>query len=363
LKRNLVFTLATVAIVATTILAACGPATPTASVPTTGAVTSMGTPKVIELTISDHNPPQAAPAPAAQAYGKYIEEKSGGRVKVKVVIGAALLQEPEAYPAVQKGVVDAASYAINAKEGFKLNTVMCLPFMGFPDQVNTTKIYWELVKKFPQMEKEWEGTKYAAMYMMPPTHLHFTKRVVKTPTDIKGVKMCGAEASVNETLAAVGAVPVETSVGDLFVTINSGATEGMLNHFPVAFVFGALDILKSHTTFGVGGINKAAMGLVWNKAKYDSLPADIKKIVDDARVVYEEVFAKADSEMQNMVMGIVNGRKDNIVELTDAQVKDWYNLVKGPMHDKWINEAKAKGLPGQEVYNEALKLAEQYKGK
>jgi len=360
--KKLIFTLVTVAVIATTLLVACTPTTPTATSPS-GAVTPSETPKVIELTFSDHDPPQAAPAIAIQEYGKYIEEKSGGRVKCKVVIGGALLQEPEAYPAVQKGVVDAVSYAINAKEGFKLNTVITLPFMGFPNQEKTTQIYWDLVKKFPQMEAEWEGTKYATMMMMPPTHLHFTKRVVKTPADIKGVKMCGAEASVNETLSAVGAIPVETSVGDLFVTINSGATEGMLNHFPVAFVFGALDLLKSHTIFGEGGINKAAMGLAWNKAKYDSLPADIKQIVDDAAAVYADAFIKSDLEMQGMVMGIVNERKDTMVELNDEQVKEWYNLVKAPMHDKWIAEAEAAGLPGKAIYEEALKLSEQYKSK
>jgi hypothetical protein len=47
--------------------------------------------------------------------------------------------------------------------------------------------------------------------------------------------------------------------------------------------------------------------------------------------------------------------------LTPEQIKVWYDLVKGPIHDKWIKEAEAKGLPGEKVYKKALKLIKKHK--
>ena len=42
--------------------------------------------------------------------------------------------------------------------------------------------------------------------------------------------------------------------------------------------------------------------------------------------------------------------------LSPKEVRVWYDLVKGPIHDKWIEEAEAKGLPGKAVYNATLEM-------
>ena len=33
-----------------------------------------------------------------------------------------------------------------------------------------------------------------------------------------------------------------------------------------------------------------------------------------------------------------------------------YDLVKGPIHDRWIEEAEAKGLPAKALYNEVIRM-------
>jgi hypothetical protein len=44
--------------------------------------------------------------------------------------------------------------------------------------------------------------------------------------------------------------------------------------------------------------------------------------------------------------------------LTPAEVAEWYDLVKAPIHDEWIAECEDAGLPGQDVYDRALELAQ-----
>jgi hypothetical protein len=60
--------------------------------------------------------------------------------------------------------------------------------------------------------------------------------------------------------------------------------------------------------------------------------------------------------MQGMTIKFCKDRNHTFTELTPQEIKVWYDLVKKPIHDRWIAEAEAKGLPGRAVYNETLRL-------
>jgi TRAP-type C4-dicarboxylate transport system substrate-binding protein len=355
-KRKLIFSLVALVLITTTLLAACAAPTPTTA-PTSAPPTTTAAPKVIELTFNDHNPPDMPVSNAIIAYGKYIEEKSAGKVKVNVVIGGALLQADEAMRGVQTGVVDAATYILNKMDGFYLNDIITLPFMGWPSRDGTTAIYKALFQKFPEMGAEWKGVTYRTFAMMPPVQMHWTKKQVTKPADVKGVKSFCAEAIYTETYAALGGVPVDLDIADMFTSVERGVVDGVVNHAPVCFVFGALDLLKSHTYFGQGGISMAPVGIIWNNDRYNSLPADVKKVVDDAGQFYYDSFMEQEIGFNAMVEGIMRDRKDYFADLTPDQIAVWRDAIKPVIHSKWLNEAKAKGLPAQAVYDEVLKLA------
>jgi hypothetical protein len=56
--------------------------------------------------------------------------------------------------------------------------------------------------------------------------------------------------------------------------------------------------------------------------------------------------------------GMADAKKWNheIVYLNAAEKEKWYNLVKAPIHDKWIQDAESKGLPGKKIYENTLKM-------
>ena len=75
----------------------------------------------------------------------------------------------------------------------------------------------------------------------------------------------------------------------------------------------------------------------------------------DAEKYYREPFYAGDLGFQKMTMGNAKKMGHSFTYLSPAEVKAWYDLVKKPIHDKWIAEAEAKGLPAKAVYNETLK--------
>jgi TRAP-type C4-dicarboxylate transport system substrate-binding protein len=228
--------------------------------------------------------------------------------------------------------------------------------MGWPGQRELAQIYEQLMDKFPEIRNEWKGVKPYVFGMMPPTHIHNVKKPIRTPADLKGMKFHGAEYALVQAISEAGATAVQLDIADMFMSLDRGLLDGVINHFPVLFVFGVLEILNHHTMFGDGGINMTPMGIIWNERSWNKLPADIQQKIAGVRSAYTEPFFAGDLGFQKKTMGDAKKFGHDFVYLTPDEIKVWYDLVKGPIHDKWIKEAESKGLPGKVVYDTVLQM-------
>lgn len=319
--------------------------------------------KEIAINVNDHNPEPSGPAQAIAYWAKMANEMGTGKFKITVYHGGALLTGDEAYRGAQSGVVDAAHYVLDRRDGFLLNTVITLPFMGLPNQEKTGKIYAELIRKYPEVRGEFKGVIPLVFNMMPPTHVHTKKKVVRTPADLRGMKIHGAEYALIQVMGAAGATAVQLDIADMYIGLERGMLDGVINHFPVLFVFRVLELLPYHTIFGPGGVNMTPMGIVWNEKKWNSYPNDVKKILTDSIHFYVEKFYEMDYGMQDSTVKFCKENNHTFTELTDNEIAVWYNLVKKPIHDKWIEAAEAKELPGNKIYKGTLKLIKKYRKK
>jgi TRAP-type C4-dicarboxylate transport system substrate-binding protein len=319
--------------------------------------------QVIELTINDHNPPPSTIAQSWDAWGRWIEGQSKGRIKVTIHHGGALLAEKEAYRGTKTGVVDMAHYVIDRREGFLLSTVTTLPFLGLPAQLEAGQLWMELMGKFPAMAKEWDGVKIIGLFMMPPSHIHNKKKAIQTPADLKGMKIHGAEYATVQVMHAAGASPVQLDITEMYTGLERGIIDGVANHFPVCFIFRVLELMPYHTIFGDGGINMTPMFAIMNPKKFNSLSPDLQKLLEDSGKVWTQEMAKLDFPLQKTAVDFCKGKNHTITNLTPQQIQVWYDLVKQPIHDQWIKEAEAKGLPAQALYNETLGLIKKYQKK
>jgi TRAP-type C4-dicarboxylate transport system substrate-binding protein len=313
------------------------------------------TTEVIELTINDHNPPGSGPANSLAYWAQQVEAQSGGRLKLTIQPGGALLTGEEVYRGVQTRVADGGMYVIDALDNFNLNLVMALPFMGWPEQ-HVEDMYWTLMDEFPEMQDEWQGVTVISVMMMPPTQLHTTDKAVKTPADIEGMKILGSEQMVNAALEAAGATPVQLDIADMTPSLQTGLIEGILNHFPVLMIFGALELTPYHTVFGDGGVNMNTATVIMNTEVLEGLPNDLEKIIRNSGDIWLDKFTELTDQEIGAAQQIVEDNNHTVTRLSPSEIEAWYNLVKGPVHDQWIADCEAKGLPGQEVYDEALRL-------
>lgn len=319
-------------------------------------------PEILELTISSHNPPEGPPGESIDAWAAWVEEQTGGTPEMTVYHGGALLSGEEAFRGTQTGICDVAYYVMDRQQGFLLNMVMALPFMGFPDQRTTGLIYGDLLDEFPEMVNEWEGrdVKLVAWMMMPGTQIHNTVREIRTPADLEGLSIHCAEAANAEVVEAAGGIAAELDIADMYMSLETGLLDGIFNHFPVLFIFGVIELPTYHTIFG-DGINMNAMCIIMNNDVFNALPSDIQDIIDESGPVWHDMFLGADLGFQGFTKGLCEEAGHSFVYLTPEEIGVWRDLVKDTVHQDWLDECEAAGLPGQAIYDRALELIEEYK--
>ena len=102
------------------------------------------------------------------------------------------------------------------------------------------------------------------------------------------------------------------------------------------------------------------MMFIMNAKKYNSLPADLKAVID--RNSGREASAWFTLQMQlgddaGLKATVKNGNK--IFPIPAAEMAKWQAAAK-PVTDEWIKEVSAKGLDGKQLHDEAVALVDKY---
>jgi TRAP-type C4-dicarboxylate transport system substrate-binding protein len=320
--------------------------------------------KPIEIIYSHTSPAVSGIAKLAKQWGDRIEQKSSGRVKFVYYWAASLVPIPEQVKAIKTGTSDVASvFPVSIAPYMPLSySISSLPFMGFPSMTAGTRIWWELYEKFPAMKNEWADVKLLASRMMPPNQIHTTKKLVKVPSDLKGMKIATTSAIISKAVTLQGGAATPIPASDIALSLSTNVVEGWINHFPVAMIFGTLPSFKYHLVVGTNdyaGIDAGMDQIILNKDKWNKLPADIQKIFEEESAWYQEEAIKLDMGEVQKAMNIAKEAKHTITYLAPEELKMWADAA-APVHQAWITDYEAKGKPAKAIYEEYKKLVQEY---
>jgi len=115
--------------------------------------------------------------------------------------------------------------------------------------------------------------------------------------------------------------------------------------------------VKNHTTFaGNRGLFTQTFAFSMNKASYDKLPADLKKVIDNnSGVETAALFGRAMDEGDKIGRDIAVKAANKITELEPAEVLRWKRTA-ATVETDWVNEMKGKGIDGTKLASEARAL-------
>ncbi|MCI5095705.1 MAG: TRAP transporter substrate-binding protein [Rhodobacteraceae bacterium] len=328
------------------------------------AIAAMGATSAMaqEVTLKLHQflPAQAnVPKLILDPWADSVEEASGGRIKIdrfpSMQLGG---KPPELMDQAIDGVADIVWTVVGYTPGrYPSTEVFELPFM-MTNARAVSHAYWEMFEKHMK-DTEFKDVKILGTWVHGPGMIH-TADPVETPADLQGMKIRGGSRSVNSLLTELGATPVGMPVPAVPEGLSKGVIDGTTIPWEVTAALKVPELVENHTEFTGKALYTLTFVLAMNKEKFDSLPADLQKVIDDNSGLQFSVFAggtQADSDGPSREMALDLG--NNVITLDEAQTAEWRELSQ-PIYDKWLADMAEKGKDGQALLDEAQMLIEKY---
>ena len=210
-----------------------------------------------------------------------VEKESGGRIKFERYPAMQLGGTPaNLYDQVRDGVSDVTwTLPGNTAGRFPRVEVFELPFMMASADA-TSRAYWEYVQTYAK--DEFKDVQLIALHVHGPGLIHTKDRQVKSIDDLKGLKVRGPTRLTTKLLSSLGATPVGMPLPQIPDAMSKGVINGAVVPWEVVPAVKLNELAKFHSEFDpkLPALYTTTFVMAMNKAKYDSLPPDLKKVID-----------------------------------------------------------------------------------
>jgi TRAP-type C4-dicarboxylate transport system substrate-binding protein len=307
----------------------------------------------IKLTYANFPPAPTFPCVQMEHWAKEVETRTGGKVKVQTFPGGTLLPAKNILDGVISGLADIGNFAMSYQPGrFPVSEAVDLP-LGFTSAKVASLTLYDLVEKY--QPKEFEKVKILTLFTCPPTHF-MTKTPLKSLMDLKGMELRVAGTSA-EVVKRLGGIPVAMPQSETPEAIQKGVVKGMVSSLEILqdFKFAA------YTPYAtIANLPVVTFAVVMNKEKWSSLPADVKKVLDDMRreqALWTGTYV--DAHVTEALAWSGKNYNHQVFILPAADGETVKGLLK-PMADDYIKRVTEQGLPGSQIVADALALKKKH---
>jgi TRAP-type C4-dicarboxylate transport system substrate-binding protein len=268
--------------------------------------------------------------------------------------GSTLLNPKNMFDGVIAGTADIGCLATSYQPGaFPVVEAIDLP-IGWPSATVASVSLWDLVEKYKP--KELEKVKVITMFTCPPANIMSMKPILSLG-DIKGYEL-RASGTGAKILEILGAAPVAMPQSDVPEALQKGVIKGNVSSLEVMKDFKYAEYCH-YVTSNVN-LFVVSFAVVMNQAKWNSLPDDVKKVIDDMRkeqAIWTGQYV--DNHVNEAMKWSKETHKVEANTLPKAELDKWYALL-NPMMDKYLKDYEAKGLPTKAILDDVMKLKAKY---
>ena len=310
-----------------------------------------------EVTLTIHHflgPKAPAQSKMIEPWAKKIEEESNGRIKFEIFPSMSLGgKPPELYRQVRDGVADIIWTLPGYTPGvFPRLEVFELPGVHLGDARATNLAMWDMKDAYAEDLKD---VHVLAAHVHAGQAIHLTKKDVRTVDDVKGLKLRTPTRTGSWMIEAWGAEPVGMPVPDLPQAMSLGVVDGGLVPFEVVPPL-KLAELVSYSVEGEGVNSRFGTStflFAMNKDRYDSLPDDLKEIIDrNSGRDFAAEIGTVWNDVEEVGKKMINDGKGQVVKLTPEQ-KATFDGPAETVANRWIEEAKSNGIDGAKLVKDA----------
>ena len=291
-----------------------------------------------------------------------VEKESGGRIKFEAYPAMQLGGTPvQLYDQARDGVVDIIwTLPGNTAGRFPRIEVFELPFM-MNNAEATSKAYWEYFQT--QCPDEFKETQVLALHVHGPGMFHTVAKQVKSVADLRGMRVRGPTRQVTKLLGSLGAIPVGMPLPQIPDALSKGTIEGCAIPWEVVPSVKVHELTKFHSEFPASSpaLYTTTFVMAMNKAKYDGLAPDLKKVIDANSGQATSAWL-GKTQQGNDVPGRKPAvdRGNTLYTFTAEQTQEFVKLSSA-IDDDWVADMDKRGNNGKAMLSEARELLVKYK--
>lgn len=288
-----------------------------------------------------------------------VAKESANRLKCQIYPSMQLGgTPPQLYQQVTDGVADIIWTLPGYTAGrFPSVEAFELPFMMQSPEA-TSKALWDYVQLHGATE--FKDVKPLAFHVHGDGVFHMNGKPVKTMADLRGLKLRAPTRMTNKFIAMLGATPVSLPVPQVGDALSKGVIDGAVVPYEVVPAVKIQELVKFHseTDPKEPAFYTSTFIFAMNKAKYEALPADLKKVIDAnagqaLSAAAGRAFLQADAEGKKLV----NPSAVNVIPA--SELVQWKALG-NKLSSDWVAEMNGKGLNGTKMLDDAKSLISKY---
>lgn len=261
-----------------------------------------------------------------------VNEKSGGRIVATANYGSELGNQAEQVEMARTGSLEMVVAAPGTGPGTWVPQLMMFEFPYiFKDNAHYRRVLKGIEGEVTNLVKPYGFIAMAGQSQGSRDML--TKKPVKKLADLKNMKMRGPNAVYISMFNCLGAAGTTMDWNEIYTALQTGVVDGMEASPSMINSMKFQDVAKNLT---ITDHIIACVYYFFNADWYNSLPADLQKIVADCATEAAEYQAKIDDEDQVASLEKMKKEGVSVYELTDKA--DWVAACK-PM----LDEYRAKG--------------------
>jgi len=308
----------------------------------------------IKLLLATFENPAMAGAITMNQLAKDLEAVFPGRVKVEVQMMETLGKAQEYYYLAEKGIADITSHNVPFTPGkFPVMELAGMPTQG-PSALAVGYAFKKLQdmgfldKEFSEVKLLWPGINEPMDFLCP-------REPITSLKDLKGKKIRSAGGTMTEVVKALGATPVSLPLPEVYPSMERGVIDAALISWNVLNSLKLHEVTKHITYFHTCFF---PFVMVMNKAKWESLPVDIKRYLEVTRTSYSLKWADETMRASRESLQKADEKGIQIHYFPPADLEKMRPLL-APLWEQYFNKYEAKGFPvrkASEAFSSIMQL-------
>ncbi|MFC0560286.1 TRAP transporter substrate-binding protein [Halalkalibacter alkalisediminis] len=290
-------------------------------------------------------------------FSEEVAEATDGRINFQIYPGGALGSPAETFDNIVTGIMDAGWGLQGYNAGkWEVHSVMQLPFLAEGDAAKLSVIAQKLHDTFPEIQAEYDDVKLFWVHAADPYAIITSGKQVTSLEDLKGLRLRTPSVEGGKMIESWGATPVSMPAPEIYDSMQRGVIDGGV--LPVAALadFNLYDVVDYVT---IGNFNTALFYVTMNKNSWSKVPAEDQAIIEE---MIGEPMARTSGEafdyQREQALNKAQEAGIEFIELDETELQRFREAAQG-VTDEWLASMESKGIDGQTILDEALKLMQE----